>query len=174
MHGGAGVQGEAHTGGDETAGRDGHLHRQRVLQGREAQGVGVVLHEVRGHFTELPAVVHLHTPIEAVLRPGVSPLSVARALHPTSAVAGTPRAEAIGFLRAHEGFERGWYAGAVGAIGPSRLTLAVGLRSALLSGSTARVFVGAGVVRGSTPDGEWIETERKASTMLAALGVSHG
>jgi hypothetical protein len=38
LHGGAGGQGEAQAGGDETAGRDGHLHRQRVLQ-----GVGVVL-----------------------------------------------------------------------------------------------------------------------------------
>lgn len=122
----------------------------------------------------LSSVVHLHTPIEATLRPGVSPLAVARALHPTSAVAGTPRAAALEFLRTHEGFARGWYAGAVGAMGPSRLTLAVGLRSALLDGATARVFVGAGVVKGSTPEGEWVETERKAATMLAALGVAHG
>ncbi|MDX2010930.1 MAG: isochorismate synthase [Myxococcaceae bacterium] len=122
----------------------------------------------------LPSVVHLHTPIEVELRPGVSALAVARALHPTSAVAGTPRAAALDFLRTNEGFARGWYAGAVGAMGPSGLTLAVGLRSALLDGARARVFVGAGVVTGSTPEGEWIETERKASTMLAALGLAHG
>jgi salicylate biosynthesis isochorismate synthase/menaquinone-specific isochorismate synthase len=122
----------------------------------------------------LPTVVHLHTPIEATLRAGVSPLTVARALHPTSAIAGTPRAVALEFLAQHEGFPRGWYAGAVGAVGASRLTLAVGLRSAHLDGARARVFVGAGVVRGSTPEGEWLETERKASTMLSALGVAHG
>ena len=34
MHSGASVQGEAHAGGDEAAGRDGHLHRQRVLHAR--------------------------------------------------------------------------------------------------------------------------------------------
>jgi isochorismate synthase len=122
----------------------------------------------------LPTVVHLHTPIGATLRPRVSALEVARALHPTSAIAGTPRAPALDFLARHEGFSRGWYAGAVGAVGPSRLTLAVGLRSAHLEGARARVFVGAGVVRGSTPEGEWLETERKASTMLSALGVAHG
>jgi len=46
------MEGEAHTGGDEGPGRDGHLHRQRVLQRGEAQGVGVVLDEGRGHLAE--------------------------------------------------------------------------------------------------------------------------
>jgi salicylate biosynthesis isochorismate synthase/menaquinone-specific isochorismate synthase len=122
----------------------------------------------------LASVVHLHTPIRATLREGVSALEVARALHPTPAVGGTPRAEAMAWLREHEGFERGWYCGAVGAVGPGRVTLAVALRSALVTAERARVFVGAGIVRGSEPAAEWLETERKAKTMLAALGVGHG
>jgi salicylate biosynthesis isochorismate synthase/menaquinone-specific isochorismate synthase len=77
----------------------------------------------------------------------------------------------MAWLREHEGFPRGWYAGVVGAMGPNQLTLAVALRSALLAGPTARLFVGAGIVEGSRPASEWLETERKARAMLPALGV---
>ncbi len=122
----------------------------------------------------LSNVDHLHTAITGQLKSGVRPLEVARALHPTPAVAGTPTEHAMHWLRAHEGFERGWYCGAVGAVGPAGVTLAVGLRSALISGREATVFVGAGVVKGSTPEREWVETERKAAALLAALGVGHG
>lgn len=119
----------------------------------------------------LANVDHLFTPIRAKVKPGVRALEVAKALHPTPAVAGRPRAEALAWLRQHEDFSRGWYAGAVGAMGPAGLTLAVALRSALISGSRAQVFVGAGIVAGSTPAGEWLETERKSKAMLPALGV---
>lgn len=119
----------------------------------------------------LANVDHLFTPVRARLKPGVRALDVARALHPTPAVAGRPRAEALAWLRANEGFDRGWYAGAVGAMGPAGVTLAVALRSALISGNRAQVFVGAGIVAGSTAEAEWLETERKSKAMLPALGV---
>lgn len=119
----------------------------------------------------LANVDHLHTPFRATLKPGVDPLLVARALHPTPAVAGLPRDPALAFLKGREGFHRGWYAGAVGAMGEGGLTLVVALRSALLDGARAQVFVGAGVVEGSDADAEWLETERKARALLPVLGV---
>lgn len=122
----------------------------------------------------LPNVTHLWTPIRAVLRDGVEGLDAARALHPTPAVGGTPRAAALAFQRAHEGFDRGWYAGAIGARGDDSLELAVGIRSALVRGAEATVFAGAGIVAGSTADAEWVETEEKARAMLDALGVCDG
>ncbi|MCC6333198.1 MAG: isochorismate synthase [Myxococcales bacterium] len=119
----------------------------------------------------LANVDHLHTPFRAQLKPGVTPLEVARALHPTPAVAGLPREPALAFLKGREGFSRGWYAGAVGAMGEGGVTLAVALRSALLAGTRAQVFVGAGIVEGSRGEDEWLETERKARALLPALGV---
>jgi len=119
----------------------------------------------------LANVDHLHTPFRARLKAGVDPLVVARALHPTPAVAGLPRDPALAFLKGREGFARGWYAGAVGAMGEGGVTLAVALRSALLDGAKAQVFVGAGIVEGSRPDDEWLETERKARALLPVLGV---
>lgn len=122
----------------------------------------------------LASLVHLHTPIRGQLRAGIAALEVARALHPTPAVAGAPRDAATAWLAANEGFSRGWYSGVVGAVGPTRSTFAVGIRSAHLRSGSATVYVGAGVVEGSSPEAEWAETERKAETMLMALGVEHG
>jgi salicylate biosynthesis isochorismate synthase/menaquinone-specific isochorismate synthase len=119
----------------------------------------------------LANVDHLFTPIRGQVKPGVQHLDVARALHPTPAVAGRPREAALAWLAEHEGFSRGWYTGAVGTMGPAGVTLAVALRSALLDGTRAQVFVGAGIVAGSTAESEWIETERKSRAMLPALGV---
>jgi salicylate biosynthesis isochorismate synthase len=114
-------------------------------------------------------VVHLDARIEGRLRAGVTPAQAALALHPTAAVSGAPRDRARGFLRAQERLARGWYAGAVGWIGAEAADLRVALRCALVRGPAARLFIGAGVVEGSTPSGEWAETRRKASPMLQAL-----
>lgn len=120
----------------------------------------------------LANVDHLHTELRARLRPSAGVAEVAAALHPSSAVAGTPRAAALRFLERREGLERGLYAGLVGLVGPERSELHVALRSALFRGRSARLFVGAGIVRGSVPSAEWEETELKAQALLGALGAS--
>lgn len=117
----------------------------------------------------LPNVVHLVTPVRAQLKTGA--LEAARALHPTPATCGTPRPIAKAWLAANEGLDRGWYCGAIGWRSESGVDLAVGLRSAVLRGDRATLFVGAGIVSGSTPAAEWDETERKALALLGALGV---
>ncbi|WP_224366525.1 isochorismate synthase [Hyalangium versicolor] len=120
----------------------------------------------------LKNVVHLRTGIRAELRNSVSPAHVVQALHPTPAVGGVPREAALGFLRQAEALDRGWYAGPVGWVGPAGAHMAVALRSALVRGSHARLFVGAGIVQGSSPESEWRETEIKSLAMLQALSGS--
>jgi len=119
----------------------------------------------------LANVVHLHTPVTARLAPGRGVADVVAALHPTAAVGGAPSAAALRFLAEHEGLDRGLYAGIVGWVGERRAELAVALRSALVRGRRARLFVGAGIVEGSSPDAEWEETELKARALLDALGA---
>lgn len=117
-------------------------------------------------------LLHLVTPIRGEARGALHVLDLVGALQPTPAVCGLPREAAASWLRAHEGLDRGWYAGPVGWFdGQGRGAFAVALRSALLRGSSARLFVGAGLVRGSTPEGELRETALKARSMLDALGV---
>jgi salicylate biosynthesis isochorismate synthase/menaquinone-specific isochorismate synthase len=59
----------------------------------------------------------------------------------------------------------------VGWFGELGIDLRVALRSALIIGARARVYVGAGIVRGSDAAAEWKETELKSRPMLRALGV---
>jgi menaquinone-specific isochorismate synthase len=120
-----------------------------------------------------PTVSHLATRVSGVLRrPAPSALALAGLLHPTPAVGGLPRAEALATIAALEGFERGLYAGPVGwvdAAGDGEW--AVALRGAQLDGPRARLVAGAGIVAGSDPDAEWAETEAKLRPMLAAVGA---
>lgn len=118
----------------------------------------------------LPHLLHLRTRITAAARPGTHILDLVSSLHPTSAVAGYPRAAALDFLREWEPVDRGWYAGPVGwmnAAGEGDFT--VGLRSVLLRGDRALLFAGAGIVAGSDPDREWEECEVKMRTIEDAL-----
>ena len=118
----------------------------------------------------LANVQHLHTPVRAKLPETVRLLDVLAALHPTPAVGGSPREAAVVRIRDLEGFPRGLYAGALGwlnARGGGEFF--VGIRSALVDGVTARVFAGAGIVAGSTPEKEFAETELKFKAMLDAL-----
>src|SRR5712671_1577522 len=118
---------------------------------------------------ELATVAHLHTPIAARLRPGKGLADVVGALHPTPAVGGVPSAAAVRFLGEHEKLDRGLYAGLIGLVGPSRAELAVALRCARIAGGTARLFLGAGIVEGSSAESEWMETQLKARALLDAL-----
>lgn len=137
------------------------------------QGVATDVHRAsRPDLRALANVVHLHTPIRARLARGRGIADVAAALHPTPAVGGVPAAAALRFLAEHESLDRGLYAGVVGWVGAGRAELLVALRSALVRGSRARIFAGAGVVSGSSPDAEWEETELKARALLDALGAA--
>jgi menaquinone-specific isochorismate synthase len=116
-------------------------------------------------------VQHLGTLVEGRLsKPLPSVLDLVIALHPTPAVGGHPRADALALIEELEELDRGRYAGAVGwvdAAGNGRW--AVALRCAQISGATARLYAGVGVVRESDPDAELAETQAKFAAMLGAL-----
>lgn len=113
---------------------------------------------------------HLRTRVTGSAPAGVHVLDLVARVHPTPAVAGVPRDRALAFLRENEPSHRGWYAGAVGwmdAAGDG--DFAVGIRSALVEGTRALLFAGAGIVRGSDPAAEWAETDVKLTVMREAI-----
>lgn len=115
-------------------------------------------------------VQHLYTPVRGRLRDRHGLLDLAGRLHPTPAVGGMPRAAALAWIAAREGFERGWYGGAVGwldAGGDGEL--AVAIRSALLRGSRATLFAGCGIVADSDPEAEYAESCLKLRPLAEAL-----
>ncbi|AFY29933.1 isochorismate synthase [Cyanobium gracile] len=117
------------------------------------------------------SLVHLHTPITASLQ-GQAPLNLAEALHPTPAVAGLPRREAMAWLRSLEPFERGHYAAPIGWIDTEGDTdLRVAIRSGTLRGRQLELTAGAGLVRGSHPERELQEVALKLGVLQQQLNL---
>ena len=118
----------------------------------------------------LHGIQHLHTPIQAELCSGIGLLDMVDALHPTPAVSGSPTRRAVELRHLHEDLDRGWFAGPVGwldADGDGEFRVA--LRSALVDADGTTLFAGAGIVAGSDPDRELIETEVKLGALLGPI-----
>ncbi|MGI8759352.1 MAG: isochorismate synthase [Acidimicrobiales bacterium] len=116
-------------------------------------------------------VQHLASLVEGRLSsPPASVLALVAALHPTPAVCGWPRAEALALIDELEGLDRGRYTGAVGwvdAEGNGRF--AVAIRGVELDGHRARVLAGNGIVAESDPATELAETRSKLQATLSAI-----
>jgi menaquinone-specific isochorismate synthase len=150
-------------------------HEHRFVVDAIVDALAPLCHELA--VAEIPDVAvfgpiaHLATPVRGRLHdPAPDALALARRLHPTPAVGGTPRRAALDTIRALEGFDRGRYAGPVGwvdARGDGEWAIA--LRGAELDGTCARLVAGAGIVAGSDPGAEWAETQAKLEPMLRAL-----
>lgn len=123
----------------------------------------------------LANVTHLATPLRATLAEALATLApsafeLAAELHPTSAVAGSPRDTALEYLRRNEGLDRDRYGGPVGwvdAAGDGEWWIAI--RSAFVDGARARLIAGAGIVADSEPDAELEETAAKFEALLTAF-----
>jgi isochorismate synthase len=123
----------------------------------------------------LARIQHLETAITGRAKEGEDILSLVQAPHPTPAVCGSPREEARTLIRSTESFDRGWYAGPVGwfdLAGEGDFVPA--LRAAIGAGRRWRLFAGAGIVAGSSPDEEWAETALKFEPALRALDFGAG
>jgi isochorismate synthase len=92
-------------------------------------------------------------------------------LHPTSAVCGMPKVEAMEFIIEHEEVDRSFYSGFLGPVNIQEEThLFVNLRCAqILGDETAVLYAGAGITKDSEPEKEWLETEMKMKTMSTFL-----
>lgn len=120
----------------------------------------------------LASARHLVSRVQATLRNDVTSLDVLEAIHPSPAVGGLPSSLAVHTLLEKEPFDRGWYAGPVGWIGPNAAEFAVGIRSGLMNDCHVRLYSGAGIVRGSTWQSEWDELGDKIVDFSKVLGLS--
>jgi len=152
-------------------------------QGEHRYAVTSVMDALRPHsadlaasdepFTlKLPNLWHLATDIAGMLSDGSSSLDLAAALHPTAAVAGTPRTEALALIRELEPFDRGRYAGPVGWVGgDGDGEWAIALRCAQVDANgDLTAYAGAGIVADSDPDRELAETTMKFRPIVEAFG----
>jgi menaquinone-specific isochorismate synthase len=81
-----------------------------------------------------------------------------------------PREAAVPHIGRIENFSRGLYAGTLGWIDArGEGDFVVAIRSALVEGARARLYAGVGIVEGSDPAREQVETDLKLRAMLDTL-----
>jgi len=120
----------------------------------------------------LSNVHHLHTEVRGDLCDDYSLLDVVSRLHPTPAVGGTPRDEALDFISKNEELDRGWYAAPIGWLDRNSGEFAVALRSGIISDDEFALYAGCGIVADSDPAEELQESILKLEPMRAAIASS--
>jgi menaquinone-specific isochorismate synthase len=116
-------------------------------------------------------IQHLYTPVEGRLKDGQGLMQLVKDLHPTPALGGEPRGDAMKIIRMVEQMNRGYYAAPIGWIdAQGNGEFAVAIRSALLNKANAYLYAGGGIVADSDPASEYAETLVKFRPMLRTLG----
>jgi para-aminobenzoate synthetase component 1 len=124
-----------------------------------------------------PGLVHLVSTVRGELRGGAGWPELLAAAFPPGSVTGAPKSSALRILDALEPAPRGPYCGGIGWVDADRGTaeLAVGIRTFWIDreAGALRFGTGAGITWGSDPEGEWRETELKASRLLAVASGTY-
>ena len=92
-------------------------------------------------------------------------------LHPTPAVCGLPKREAFQFIVKNEHTPRRYYSGFMGPMGAEETHLYVSLRCMNIDGDKCHLYAGGGLLKDSTEEQEWQETEAKMETIRRLLYV---
>ncbi len=133
--------------------------RTFTTTGPRTISAGNVVH-LQTSFTVKDTATHLHRLANQVLH----------RLHPTSAVCGMPKNEALSFILEKEKYNRAFYSGFLGPVHlENESRLYVNLRCMQLKTRSALLYVGAGITADSNPEAEWDETVLKSKTLLSVL-----
>jgi isochorismate synthase len=127
---------------------------------------------IKGPTTSIRAgnLKHLHTPIKANLDDPLSLDAVLDKLHPTPAVAGNPKMEALSMITELEGYDRSYYTGYFGLMTGEEGDFWVNLRCAqITSADKICLYAGGGIIAASDARAEWEETESKMQTILNVM-----
>ena len=160
--------------------QDEHLYAVQSVLAALRPHTSVLAASEQPFSLKLPNVFHLATDVEGELNGGASALDLVAALHPTAAVAGTPTDAALDVIRRLEPFDRGRYAGPVGWVdAKGDGEWAIALRCAQFDLDTVppggrdsiplHAHAGAGIVAGSNPEAELLETRVKFRPIVDAL-----
>ncbi|WP_406461773.1 chorismate-binding protein [Streptomyces sp. NBC_01622] len=124
-----------------------------------------------------PGLVHLVSTVRGELPTDAGWPELLAAAFPPGSVTGAPKSSALRIIDALETAPRGPYCGGIGWVDADRGTgeLAVGIRTFWIDRADGmlRFGTGAGITWGSDPEGEWRETELKASRLLAVASGAY-
>jgi anthranilate synthase component 1 len=118
-------------------------------------------------------VMHLTSIVEGTLAEDRDRLDALVSCFPAGTVSGAPKVRAMQIIHDLEPAGRGVYAGAVGYLDfAGNLDFCIAIRTVIMTGRTAFVQAGAGIVIDSNPSAEYEETRDKARALLRALELA--
>lgn len=125
-----------------------------------------VIEEEGPYTSRAGQLVHLKTEFHFQPRTACSIVDIIDELHPTPAVCGVPKEDAMRFILQNEGYDRKYYSGIVGVFDPQGETnLFVNLRCAEVFKDEVVLYAGGGILKESEKESEWNETEEKMKTV---------
>jgi menaquinone-specific isochorismate synthase len=127
------------------------------------------------HVWQPSQLRHLRTDLELNLSNAVDDYALLKALHPTPALGGHPREEALSMLQKWDaGVERGCFGAPFGRLASDlqMCEFVVAIRCLIWSGGRLRIGSGCGLVSQSQLMAEWSELERKRESVMKTFGVA--
>ncbi|MED4202978.1 isochorismate synthase MenF [Neobacillus mesonae] len=147
-----------------------HQYVVEMIKGALEESCEKVIIPDHPQLMKVRDIQHLYTPVIGEARNDTSLLLLVEKLHPTPALGGLPKREAVEKIRQVEVLDRGFYAAPLGWLDyRGNGEFAVALRSGLIQGNEASLFAGCGVVADSKSESEYLETGLKFRPMLRAL-----
>ena len=145
----------------------------------ERNDLGRVCETGSVHVSELrtlerhPTVWHLVSTVAGRLRSDFDRIDLLRATFPGGSITGAPKIRAMEIIDELEPTARGIYTGAIGYLGfDGTMDLNITIRTIVVQGGIAYVYVGGGIVADSDPVEEYHETLDKARALIWALTAS--
>lgn len=146
-----------------------NIEEQRIV----ATYIAECLEQFTGNFREegprtvrAADLVHLRSDFTFTLPTNGRAGDLLQSLHPTPAVCGLPKRDAFQFIVSNEHTPRRYYSGFMGPLDIQDSTnLYVSLRCMNIEGNRYHLYAGGGLLKDSTEEQEWLETEAKLETM---------
>ena len=118
-------------------------------------------------------VMHLSSSVTGQLEKAKTAFDALRSCLPAGTLSGAPKVRAMQVIDELEPHRRGPYGGAVGYVDfCGNMDTCIALRTMVLTGQTAYVQAGAGIVADSVPEMEFHESMNKAMGLLRALEMA--
>lgn len=160
--------------GDELLSDEKNLNEHQFVVDMIKEAMEQVCQEVQLPSTpqllKMKHIQHLYSPVVGTCDKRSSLLQLVNLLHPTPALGGLPKREAVDNIRLTENMDRGMYGGPIGWMDfEGNGEFVVAIRSGLLQGTEASLFAGCGIVKDSDVESEYNETNIKFGPMLSAL-----
>lgn len=115
-------------------------------------------------------VMHLVSQVSGRVKEGIDCIDTLKACFPAGTVSGAPKIRAMEIIAELENVRREFYAGTVGYMSfNGNMDMAISIRTILYKDGYAYISAGGGIVQGSTPEFEYVETVNKAKATMEVI-----